>query len=135
MSNREHEYVGPHFQEVLERARINDSFAFCCTIDEAAKILNVSSRQVRHFIQEGTLPCVDMSRRGTDYRVLRITISDLSRFIADRRRVWINGKVAKVSDLRTVLTLEKYEEILDSLEWESREWEGNYNVEELAKHV
>jgi len=124
-----HQYVGPHFQEVLERARVNDSFAFCATIDEAASILNISSRAVRRFIAAGTLPVVNLSSASDDYRILRITIDDLSRFIADRRMLWIEGMPARISDKCVKRNMEAYEKLIAD-----EQWSGMVNVEEAAKH-
>lgn len=129
MSKSTHQYVGPHFQEVLERARINDSFSFCATIDEAAKILNVSSRAVRRFVAAGVLPVVNMSQLSDDYRILRITIDDLSRFIADRRILWIEGKPCRISDGLVKRSLASYNKLLADTEFETA-----VNVEEAAKH-
>jgi len=49
------------------------------TIDEAAKILNVSPKTVRRRIDAGDLPVI------RDERVLRITQDDLRRYVSRHR--------------------------------------------------
>lgn len=91
-------WVGANFQELIRLAEEEEELNRLLTITQVAKILQVSHATVRRLLRIGALPFIDITSKGElSSKAQRVALDDLNQFIENRRRIWTEDEVARIS--------------------------------------